>query len=168
MGTRGMSGTMHGIPILMIQNTELEIFEEIMCISSCFNNKQQKTQFQWLIDINTYFSSHRGLGCELDWVCLTFLLIPEPRQKGQSSSETCCACGKEWKLKWPSQIRNSCLKLLSRHSISHITHISLAQTSHMAKPWVTGEGTYNLLTGKEGVKSCNQCNLPDGVWERFF
>lgn len=129
MGTRRMSGTMHDIPILMIQNTELEIFEEIMCISSCFNNKQQKTQFQWLININTYFSSHRGLGCGLDWVCLTFLLIPEPRQKGQSSSGTCCACGKEWKLKWPIQIRNSCLKLLSRHSVSHITHISLAQTS---------------------------------------
>ena len=127
---------MHDIPIVVIERTEFEsqILVEEMCIRSCLNNKQQKTQFPQLININTYFSLHRGSGCGLDWVCSTVFLIPGLRQKEQPLFGTCYACSKEQKLKWPNQIRHSCLKLLFRHSISHIIHISLARSSHMAKP----------------------------------
>lgn len=119
MGTIRGSGTTHDILVVVISSTELEsqFLEALMCISSCFNNKEQQTQFQCLI--NTYFSPHRGSGCGLDWVCSTFLLISGSSQKEQPSFGTCGACGKEQKFQWPSQIRQLHLKLLLRQAISH-------------------------------------------------
>lgn len=93
MGTKRGSGTMHNIIVVVIESIELEsqFLEEVMCISSCFNNKQHKLEFQWLININTYFSSHTESGCGLDWVCSTFLLIPGTRQKDLPSFGICYA-----------------------------------------------------------------------------
>lgn len=98
------------ISVVVTEKAELEsqILVEEMCISSCFNNKQQKTYFQQLININTYFSLHRGSDYGLDWAYSTFLLILILKQKEQPLFWTCYAQSKEQKLKWPSQIRHSC------------------------------------------------------------
>lgn len=74
---------MHDISVVETESIEPEsqFLEEGMCISSCFSNKQQKIQFQWLININTSFSPHRESGYGLDRVCSTFFLIPGPKQE---------------------------------------------------------------------------------------
>lgn len=92
-GLNGKECTRHNISVVVIESIEHEsqFLEEVRCISSCFNNKQHKLQFQWLMNINTYFSSHRESGCGLDLVCSTFLLIPGFRQKDHPSFGICCA-----------------------------------------------------------------------------
>lgn len=89
------------------------------------------------------------------WVGLVLLhTFSYSRTQAEGTALICntLCCGKEQKSQWLSQIRQSRLKLLLRHSINHIIHISLPKSSHMAKPKVNGKGIYNL-TRKQKVKT---------------
>ena len=106
------------ISIVVTEKAELEsqILVKEMCISFCFNNKQQKTYFQQLININLFLTTQRvRLWVGLGLFHISSHINPQAKGTALILDILCSEQRAETQMAKPNQ--TFMLKLLLRHSM---------------------------------------------------